>query len=120
MSDEDDKVKRLPVRFKMPPSEEGPVLRVVSRFGGQGGCDHRYYPGTMRHVTYAIREGETEVECGCCAVKLDPMWVLRVLAGQDSQFDRRRDHVLAEEKRLRERQSTKCEHCKRMTKISRN
>jgi predicted nucleic acid-binding Zn ribbon protein len=111
MSDDDDKVKRLPVRFKKPVVEEGRTLQVV-----------HYEHDKCRHdlkVTYLIREGETEVECSGCGTKLDPMWVLRKLAAHDSQYYRARERYQEEMKRLNERSRTKCEHCGHMTRISR-
>lgn len=116
MSDEEDKVKRLPIRFKAPPGSDAPILKIVSDWGQ---CQHRHWPGTLRPVTYNVREGETEVECGCCGTRLDPMFVLRVLAGRESEYERRRRVAAEETKRLNERSRTKCEHCDRMTKISR-
>lgn len=118
MSD-DDKVTRLPVRFKSPPDGEQ-SLRLVR--GKRGECDHRWFfdgVGKMRSVSYDIREGETEVECSNCGARLDPMWVLGRLANEESIWLRNRERYADEMKRLAERQSTKCQHCNRMTRISR-
>lgn len=120
MSDEgDEKVKRLPVRFKAPPGDDAPHLSVVGPF--DGGCNHKnhFVGGRLRQITYAIRDGETEVECGGCGVKLDPMWVLRQIAAAESQWNMHRERYNAEMARLSERKATRCEHCQRMTRISR-
>jgi len=119
MSD-DDKVKPIPVQFKAPPSEEAPVLEVV-RFD-RSSCNHQFYfdqNGRLRNVTYRIREGETEVECGHCKTRLNPMWVLTQMAGRESRWRHARQTYLDEMRRLAERSRTKCEHCGRMTRISR-
>lgn len=116
MSDEEvDKVVKLGVRFKAPAGEDAPILKIVTDWGT---CQHRHWPGTLRPVTYNIREGETEAECGCCGVRLDPMFVLRTLAGRESEYERRRKVAAEETKRLNDRSRTKCEHCDRMTRIS--
>ncbi len=111
MSDEEDKVKRLPVRFKKPTHDEGRVLQVVHP--RSPACDHQF------KVSYLIRPGETEVECSGCGTRLDPMWVLSRLAAQDSQFYRARERYQEEMKRLEERSRTKCEACGHMTRTSR-
>jgi hypothetical protein len=117
MSD-DDKIKPLPVRFKAPPTGET-MLKVVRSRSGE--CDHRWFfaGGQMKTVTYLIREGETEVECGNCNTKLDPMFVLLRLANEETQWARTREAYIEEMRRLSERQRTKCEHCEKMTRISR-
>jgi hypothetical protein len=123
MTDEDN-IKRLPVRFKKPVGEEGRALQLVDRFGE---CNHRSFfrssgdgslSGQLLKVTYVIREGETEVECGNCHTKLDPIWVLRNLAVEESTWARARERYQDEMKRLRDRSYTRCEHCGKMTKIS--
>ncbi len=120
MSD-DDNVKKLLVRFKTPP--DGTKMLKVVHYGEDGKCDHiwsRRNDGLMRDVQYIIREAETEVECGECGTKLDPMWVLKRLANEETQWGRTREHYIEEMKRLRERSRTKCQHCGKMTRISNN
>jgi hypothetical protein len=123
MADGDDNIATLPIRFKKPPEDDAPQLKVVSG----GDCDHRYFfaangegiSGRFHHVTYHIREGETEVECGNCKTRLDPMWVLRELANRESRWNQTRLTYQEEMARLRERERTKCDHCGKMTRISR-
>ncbi len=118
----DDNVKPIPVKFKKPPdNDDPPMLTVVSRWGGAQDCDHRSYyaEGRMIPITYAIREGETEIECGHCHTRLDPMFVLRRLAGEETSWKRHRQVYIDEMKRLNERRRTKCYHCGKMTEISR-
>lgn len=116
----DDNIKALPVKFKNPPSDDPPLLSVVSR-GADRDCDHVHYfaDNRMVPVTYHIREGETEVECGHCHVRLDPMFVLRRMATKETQWSRAREHYIEEMARLSERSRTKCYHCGKMTEISR-
>lgn len=125
MSD-DDKIKRLPVGFKQPPTGDRPMLEIV-RYE-KDGCNHKWgyfadpvAPGRSRMVnaSYLIREGETEVECSLCGTKLDPMFVLRILAHEESKWMETRKHYQEEMRRLRERERTKCNHCGKMTRISR-
>ncbi len=113
MSD-DDKVARLPVRFKQPPSEDHSdrTLLLAWERPKAGACDHRW------RVQYLIREGEAEVECGGCGTRLDPMWVLKLLATEDRRYSEARKTYLDEQKRLAERKRTKCESCGHMTRIS--
>lgn len=120
MSEEDDKVRRLNVRFKVPPSADGPMLKVVDGWD-RSTCNHRnYFEGSHpRSVQYLIRDGETEVECGQCGTKLDPMFVLRRLAVEETQWHNTRQRYQKEMKRLDERSRTKCQHCEKITRISR-
>jgi ribosomal protein S27E len=104
-----DEIKRLPVRFKKPAIDEGRTLQVVRPIDK---CDH------VTRVTYAIRPGETEVECSGCGTRLEPMWVLTKLANEDSRYHQAAIRYQEEMKRLRERSRTKCEACGHLTRIS--
>lgn len=114
-----DEPIKLPVRFKKPPSECEPALKVV--YGEK--CNHRSFiaaDGRLLPVSYLIREGEVEVECGSCRTRLDPMWVLKNLANEESFWSQARARYVEEMKRLGARSATKCQHCGKMTKISRS
>lgn len=119
MIDEPENVTKLPIKFKAPPSDEGPMLEVVQY--EPDGCNHKYkvIGSKVVNARYLIREGETEVECNLCGTKLDPMFVLRKLAHEETNWHRTRKAYQAEMVRLNERKATKCEHCNRMTRISR-
>lgn len=120
MSDDpDDKIKKLPVNFKAPPAPDQPMLTIV-RYE-RDACNHSwtYRDGKVVDANYLIREGETEVECGLCGTRLDPMFVLRRLANEETQWERTRQSYREEMKRLAERERTKCQHCGKMTRISR-
>lgn len=116
----DDNVTKLPINFKAPPTDDGPMLKVVDRFD-RSSCNHnwQYINGRQVNAQYLIREGETEVECSLCETRLDPMFVLRKLAYEETQWERTRKAHHEEMARLKERRRTKCEHCDKMTRISR-
>lgn len=117
MHDDGDNVAKLPVRYKPPPGEEGRTLKLVDNHWSREECDHR--ASHVRRVTYLIRSGETELECSNCGTRLDPMFVLQVLAAEESDWLRNRQRHAEETKRLSERQRTKCEKCGHLTRISR-
>ena len=116
----DDKITKLPVKYKSPPSDDGPMLKIVDRYD-RNACNHnwQFINGRQVNAQYLIREGEMEVECSLCETKLDPMFVLRRLAHEETQWDRSRKTYHEEMARLKDRQKTKCEHCSKMTRISR-
>lgn len=119
--DDEAKVTRLGVNFKAPPDPDGPTLKIVDRYS-RDACNHQTYfatGGVMRDVQYLIREGETEVECGNCGTRLEPMFVLRRLARKEADWHRTREAYQEEMARLKERQRTTCQHCGKMTRISR-
>jgi hypothetical protein len=115
---DDDKIKPIPVKFKQPPGADPPFL-VLVHHGGK--CNHRYQhvDGRIITATYALREGETEIECGLCHTRLDPMFVLRIMAHEENSWSRARLNYIDEMKRLKERSRTKCCYCGKMTEISR-
>ena len=108
MDDVDDNITKLPVRFK-PRDEERTLLRPWE-VGKHGGC---------LHPRFVVDDKLLEVECGVCKEKLSPMWVLVHLATKDMQMKESRKRYVEEMKRLEERSKTKCEHCEKMTRISR-
>jgi hypothetical protein len=118
---DDDNIKKLPVKFKKPPGDEPPFLSIVNRWGDKDGCDHRSYYVEGRgfvNVTYQIREGETEIECGRCHTRVDPMFVLKIMASEETSWSLQRARYIDEMKRLRERSRTKCMKCGYLTEIS--
>jgi hypothetical protein len=99
-------VVTLKVPFKKPVPEER--FLVVDRTA----CQH--YGGP-----YLVNDTYTEVTCGQCKQKINPMWVLQQLAQKETRWHETRRQYQEEMKRLSERSKTKCEHCKQMTRISR-
>jgi Zn finger protein HypA/HybF involved in hydrogenase expression len=109
MSEDSDNVKKLPVRFKNPVPDDRTLL-----FPYEVGKHTKCY-----HEKFVVDEAKAEVECGSCGEKLNPMWVLRHLTGRDTRFAEAHRKYHEEMKRLSERERTKCEHCGKMTGISR-
>ncbi len=105
----DEKVKRLPVRFKTALGEKRTLFSPYE-VGKPSACTHR---------NFLVDERSAVVECGQCGEKLNPMWVLQQLARDDARFHQAARQYQDEMRRLSERSSTKCRHCGRMTSISR-
>lgn len=59
-------------------------------------------------------------KCLSCGGDVSPMFVLDQLMNQESQWMRTRAAYMDEMKRLAERSKTKCDHCGKMTRISRS
>ncbi len=109
--DEPPRVTRLPVRFREPPDADRTL------FGPHDPPHHPECSHTFVH--YYVNPAEAEVTCGKCKTKLNPMWVLGQLANGDRRYAESQRAAKAAQARLDERSRTKCEHCKRMTRISR-
>jgi len=103
-----DEIVKLPIKFKSPLSDEK-MLRTVN-FDRK--CDHR--------GTFLIDESLEHVECAICKERLSPMFVLRMLAVEETKWHEAKKRYSDEMRRLSERQRTKCRHCGQMTTISRN
>lgn len=112
---DDDKVKRLPIKFKTPTSDKA-MLKVITSYASSKECNHT--DSSIRRIQYLLRKGETEVECGACGAKLDPMFVLLILAHKENQWIETRKLYQEEMERLKKRSRTKCQHCGEMTRIS--
>lgn len=104
----DGKVKKLPVRFRKPGPEDRTLL-------------HPHEVGTRQcfHDRFIIDETLATVSCGDCKASLNPMWVLKSLTARDSRFHEAHRRYNEESKRLAERSRTQCDHCGKMTRISR-
>lgn len=97
-------VIQLKVPFKKPVPEE--KLLVVGRH-------------TCLHGPFEVDREKAEVTCKKCGEKLNPMYVLSRLASDETVWHESFKRYQDEMQRLRERSSTKCEFCKKMTRISR-
>lgn len=100
-----DKIKKLPVVHR----RRDQAIELV-HYDPKQPCQHKL-------VTYRIREGETEVECGGCGTRLDPMFVLRQMAIQDSIWRQRQETSAKIAREVEQRRRTTCQHCGKMTKI---
>ncbi len=107
----DDKITPLPVAFKGPLPPERTLLQPWEV--KESKCQH--FPGR-----FIVDDSLAEVTCADCKEKLNPMWVLGQLATRDRNFADAHVRYNDEMKRLRERSATKCQHCKKMTRISRS
>ena len=104
---DDENITKLPVRFKNANPDKSLVFPYEV---GNRKCYHR---------RFVIDETLKKVECADCGESLNPMWVLRHLCGQESNWFHNAAKYQEEMKRLNERQRTKCQHCGQMTRISR-
>lgn len=100
----DPKVTVLPVRKK----DTERQFRIVDQFEQK--CTHR-------GVTYEVCDVENEVVCGACRTRLNPIWVLKYLAMEESRFDSSRRAYLEAKKDHEKRVRCKCQHCGQMTRI---
>lgn len=98
----DDNVTRLPV---LPKPDGKPMLRTVT-----SKCQHRQVEVDVTLL---------EVVCTDCGEKVSPIAVLCKFADTESRWFQAHARYVDEMKRLHERQRTKCDHCGKMTKISR-
>ena len=76
---------------------------------------HSYKCG---HRRFTIDAKLMQVECRDCKEKLDPMYALIALSRQETQYHELHARYMDELTRLGERSKTKCQHCQRMTRIS--
>ena len=109
----DDNVTKLGVRFKEPTPPERTL--VFPHEVGIRGCNHAEYEG----AAFIVDDKLDEVTCSKCQAKLNPMFVLKQLTGRETRFHEGHRRYHDEMKRLKDRTRTKCEHCDRMTRISR-
>lgn len=103
----DENVLQLPVKFK----DQEPVERTLT-LAKTGQCLHT--------SGFILDESLEHVHCKACKEALNPMWVLRRLANQETQYHVAAARYQEEMQRLSERSRTKCEHCNKMTRISRS
>ena len=97
----DPNVTVLPVK-KREPLEN--VLSVV----------HSY---KCRHPHFEVDEKLAEVTCRACGEKMNPMWVLIQIAHDERRLTDRLLSLRTECRLLEGRVRTKCQHCKKMTRI---
>ncbi len=107
MSDDKD-IPRLPVRNKQ---EDSGKLFLA--------------PPPPKKCCHFKSSFEVDVEankCSCreCGGDVSPMFVLEQLMKKESLWRRSLSNYQDQMKRLKERSRTKCQHCKKMTQISRN
>jgi len=101
----DDNVRPFPLAPRERSSE--PVLQVVSSTFN-----------ACKHTQFTIDRQLAHVKCRQCGETLDPMFVLLQLASDETMYHQFHKRYEEELSRLRKRQKTKCQHCKRITRIS--
>ncbi len=76
---------------------------------------------TCRHYfgPFEVDVDGAKCKCKACGGEVSPIFVLEQLMRDESRWNRTRTAYLDEMKRLGERSRTKCEHCEKMTRISR-
>ena len=103
----DDDVTKLPIRNKR--KDDGRLFLVPPPYEK---CKHYRGP-------FEVDEDAGTCKCLECGEDVSPMFVLKRLMSQESRWNRARENYKDEMKRLAERSKTKCEHCGKMTRISR-
>ena len=99
-------VTKFPLKPKARPEEHQDLFLVVE----EGGCQHT--------SGFTLNEKEDQVVCKKCGTRLNPMHALKLLAREETQWHQTRALYREEMKRLDERRKTTCEHCNKITSIS--
>lgn len=73
---------------------------------------------SCKHPHFVLDEAKSEVECGVCKEKLNPIWVLKEMASHDSFIASRRDKLREEVKKLQDRTKYKCGSCGKMNDLT--
>lgn len=75
--------------------------------------------GSLRcvHSKFIVDPKLDTVECGICGEKLNPIWVLEQFCHEESRVRRTIEHLEQEAKFIENRVRTRCDHCKKMTRI---
>lgn len=101
-----ENIVELPVKLR-PSLDEQAFLQPVPY------TKCRHYRGPFEIDTDAGK-----CRCKTCGDEVSPMFVLKQLMQQESQWRATREAYHDQMKRLAERSSTKCNHCGQMTRIS--
>lgn len=110
--------------MNLPPIDvSGENVRALPVKPREATGDHMLVPVPFeqcRHwnASFTVDIDAGECVCSKCGGKVTPIFVLEQLMKQESQWMRTREAYLGEMKRLGERQSTKCQHCGKLTRIS--
>lgn len=104
--DDKSNVTQFPLKPKPRPEDDPERFLVLE----EGVCQH--------NGGFSLNEKEDQVICKKCGTRLNPMHVLKLLAREETKWHQTRALYRDEMKRLGERSRTTCEHCNRVTKIS--
>ena len=72
------------------------------------------------HSKFLVDETLNTVECGLCHKELNPIWVLKECARTESSARHALEYVEELTKKALKKNSCKCEHCGKMTKIQKD
>jgi transcription elongation factor Elf1 len=78
----------------------------------------RYNPDKCRHMKVELDEELALVTCGDCGERLDPLWILRRYADQETNLTWRIKELKDIKAKLDKKLRTKCEHCGRFTHVN--
>lgn len=95
------------------------VLPVKKREVGENVLSVVHH-NTCWHPHFEVDEKLAEVTCRACGEKMNPMWVLIQIAHNERVLRDRLLSLRTECRLLEGRVRTKCEHCKKMTRIHSN
>ena len=106
MRGDDQNIIDLPVQRR----DDSPDLFLVPP--PVGGCAHI-------RTGFTVDAKAGKCFCRGCGGEVSPMFVLEQLMKEESRWRRSLEEYKDSMRRLGERSRTKCEHCKKMTRISR-
>lgn len=84
------------------------VIKLVNKFSIK-----------CRHSKFLIDESLALVECGICGEKLNPIWVLSELSKKEHRLYQSMQNAKETADKADQKNKCKCEHCQKITRISR-
>lgn len=72
-----------------------------------------------KHNKFIVDDSLNTVTCAICKKDLNPMWVLLQLAGRENRAFQQLEVLKLEAEKAKAKNSCKCEHCHKMTRIHR-
>lgn len=77
-----------------------------------------YSAKTCEHRKVTVDQKLTYIKCRDCKQNINPIWWLTQLIGKWSHFKRLHARYTAAAKLYEEKQRTRCEHCRRITRVN--
>lgn len=75
-------------------------------------------PKRCEHVQVELDEMDAELWCKQCDAKVNPIAWIRRLLKEDVQWNYRRDEYEKAKRRYESKKTTRCEHCKKVTRVT--
>jgi len=72
-----------------------------------------------RHGKFLIDSQLATIECGQCNEKLNPIWVLSQFMQKENSYNMQIERLKKVVEKAEKKNSCKCEHCSKMTRIQR-